>query len=561
MSFRTAFFAVVLAPFFAGPALAQSSFAQAVPPEKSALDRLNLKNEWTIQLPFDGRKDGVGVLQIVDDSQLFLQTRSGLLVAIDATTGARQWSYRYPAAYVITYRVAVNDRYVFAVNSMRLFCFHRYTGLMEFEYELPARPTAAPVVDSQIVYLVLGGTTVSAYRFPTLLAPQDEARGAGRPGPNVADTIATRYTTGGIQPRKVPEFDPVVPRPPLEFGEPITSSQSHPRPTPSLAALPTITPPYSLYNRKLMLSPSIGLVPSLRQPYELYPEYIRSNQRTPSITSSAVWRLQEQSSLRPKPAQPIVIWSYTSNYRIAFDPVLTDAVSALTPGRLWLVSDDRHSFALSTFDRAVQVVATYQDTISSPLAGPALAGGDGLFGFIGLSDGVVVAADLSRGTLDGPRVEWKANLGGLMNRKPIPTADAVYAAGEHSGVAKIDLLNGEILWRTHTDVDRVLAINQEYVYALDRFGTLMIFDRNRATDPARRRADPLARLSVAGFTAPVSNDQSDRILLASDSGTMICLRDASAKYLRPYHVAPPTKFPVKKAAAPAAAPAEAPKNP
>ncbi len=558
MSYRLASFAAFLALLTAGPAVAQSSYSQAAPPDKAALDRLNLKTEWTIQLPFDGRKDGVGLIQVVDDSQIFVQSRSGLLIALDAATGSRQWSYRYPAQYVSLYHVGVNDRYVFAVNSTRLFCFHRYTGLLEFDYELPARPTAAPVVDSQLVYLVLSGTTVTAYRFPTLLAPPEMARAPGN-GANVADTIATRYTTGGLEPPKRLEFETLPARPPSEFGEPVSQSQIYGKATPSLAALPSVTPPYSLYNRKLVLSPSIGLVPSLRQPYELRPDYLRDHQLTPSITNIPVYRILELSSLRPKPIQPMVVWSFPSSYRVAFDPVLTDSVSQSTPGRLWLMSDDKHSFAISRRDRSLQVVAKYQDTIGSPLAGPALVDGNGLFGFVGLTDGVVACVDLARGSLDGPRVEWKANIGGLMNRKPIPTADAVYAAGEHSGVAKIDMMSGEILWRTHTDVDRVLAINQEYVYARDRFGAMLIFDRKRATDPARRTATPLAKLDVSAFNAPVSNDQTDRIMLAADSGTMICLRDTSAKYLRPYRVAPPSKVPPRKEAN-AVPPVEEPKK-
>lgn len=183
-----------------------------------------------------------------------------------------------------------------------------------------------------------------------------------------------------------------------------------------------------------------------------------------------------------------------------------------------------------------------------------------MFGFVGLTDGIVACIDLARGTLDGPRVEWKANIGGLMNRKPIPTLDAVYAAGDHSGVAKVDLLTGEILWRTHTDVDRVLAINQDYVYARDRFGAMLIFDRKRATDPVRRISTPLAKIDLAGFNHPVSNDQTDRIMLAADSGTMICLRENSAKYLRPYHVAPPTRTPPRKDPNAVVPPVEEPKK-
>jgi hypothetical protein len=87
--------------------------------------------------------------------------------------------------------------------------------------------------------------------------------------------------------------------------------------------------------------------------------------------------------------------------------------------------------------------------------------------------------------------------------------------------------------------DFPLAVNDEFVYVRDRLGNLLVYDRRQATDPVTRRAEPLARMELPGFNVPVTNHQTDRILMAADNGVMICLRDASAKYVRPTRVAPP----------------------
>src|SRR5687768_8900927 len=72
-----------------------SVYTLAVAPDRADLDRLNLRAEWTAHLPLAGRQDGVAMVQVVDESQVFVQLRSGLLLALDPNTGAQQWGYRY----------------------------------------------------------------------------------------------------------------------------------------------------------------------------------------------------------------------------------------------------------------------------------------------------------------------------------------------------------------------------------------------------------------------------------------------------------------------------------
>jgi outer membrane protein assembly factor BamB len=546
----------------AGSAAGQSSvFSQAVPPDPAALERLRLRAEWTTALPLAGRSDAVGPVQVVDDTQVFVQTRSGLLVALDAATGAAQWTYQYPAKYVTLYPVAVNDRYVFAVNVKRLVCLHRYTGLVEFDFELPGQPSSGPAADSQVVYLVLNGIRVMAYRFPTLLAPPDLAArkppaGATNQPANPADEVARRYTVGGMKPLADPPFErPTIPAANPDI--PITGVSPFGR-TPSISALPLVTPPYTIYNRVLVKTPSVAVLPTLRQPYQFRPDYMRYNQRTPSVAviPPSVARLLELTNLRPRGVEPELIWSYGAPERLEYPPVLTDPPTMYAPGRVWMTGDRRQLLAVSRVDRAPQIDYQLSGDVSAPLAGPAVLGGDTLLGFVGLVNGTLVAVDLLRGSPDGPRIEWRANVGGLLDHTPVPTADAVFAAGNQTGVARVDLSTGSVVWRTDPTTNRVLAVNDEFVYARDQAGRLQVFDRRRPTDPQTRRAAPLAQLDVSSFNRPVTNARTDRIFLAADSGTMICLRDASPKYARPVVVAPPNRLPPKKdpAAADPAAP-------
>ena len=128
---------------------------------------------------------------------------------------------------------------------------------------------------------------------------------------------------------------------------------------------------------------------------------------------------------------------------------------------------------------------------------------------------------------------------------------------EKMGV-KVDALSGNVIWRTESIADRVLAVNEEFAYVQDRLGNLLVYDARKPTDPETLSSVPLARLPVVGFNVPVTNAATDRLFLTADSGMLVCLRDASAKYARPVRTG---VQPIVTVAAPAKAAPAAPPPP
>ena len=538
----------------------------AVPPDKLFLDRLNLKSEWNAVVPLQGGRDGIATVQVVDAAQVFAQTRSGLLVAFDAVTGAKQWAYRYPAEYVTMYPVGVNDDFVFAVNVARLMCFNRLTGVVEFDFELPGAATVGPIADKELVYVTLNGTRLLAYTFPPVLRAVNKAKAEDVVRPkNPADAVAGRYgTAANFSGLRDAEFNRLYYPQERKADIGIGGGQN----TPSISALPSVTPPYTMDNRGLYVTPSISALPTLRQPYSLKPDYMKYNQRTPSIQvlPPSVARAAELANFRPRGVEPKLRWSHSTGRRYDNPPLLTDFESVTNTAdlpvitRLWATTDGPNVEALDKRTQRTQVVARMQDSVASPMAGPAPVGTDRL-GFVGLRDGSVVAINLLQGGQLGPRIEWRASVGGYQNHKPVAARDAVFASGEQSGTAKIDIATGEVVWRTEGGADQVLAVNDEFVYLKDRAGYLVIHDRARPTDVATKRSLPLARLDVKDFGVDVTNDKTDRLFLASDNGLLVCLRDASAKYARPVPLvppAPPAAVQPPKQDAPAVTPEPAP---
>ena len=546
---------------------ASAVYSQAFPPEKPALDRLNLRTEWTAYVPLDGRSDGLATVQVIDAGQVFAQTRSGLLVAIDAISGAKQWTFRYPRPYSNIYPVGVTKQFVFAVNVAQIYCFHRYTGLLEFSFELPGSASSGPVADDQDFFVVLGGNQLAAYRYPHSIKIDPETkkpvdlnsepdsgpglaaggrtvRGGAR-AENPADQVARRYAARFLPPAfEEPTFEETRFAPKNNFyAEEYGGLNQR---TASISSLPQVTPPYS--GHRYVTTPSINMLPSLRQPYQSRPSFMLYNQRTPSIVMlpPSVARVEELSNLRPKPVEPKHRWKLLSSRRITIEPIHTNPLDSLASPLVWLTTQDRMVFAVSKKDRSIQVVANTSGIPVAPGAGPMLYGQEQLLGFFPLDDGTLLGLDLTAGDTRTPSVHFRAYVGGRLNHPVVPTRfGGIYASGENVGITRVDTDTGDVTWRTASSDDRLLAVNEEHAYVMNHRGEMLIYDAQRPYDPITRQARPLSRLDLTGFNLPITNDQTDRIYLGADNGLLICMRSNSAKYLKPLSVAPPRLLPPK----------------
>jgi hypothetical protein len=342
---------------------------------------------------------------------------------------------------------------------------------------------------------------------------------------NPVDELTRRYPPpGAIRTNDPNGFDAPIRRAPL--AEVPVGGMTGSR-TPSLTVLPRITPPYTIEGGPL--SPSLSTLPTLRQPYRLRDASQRDIQRTPSIGTipPSVAAGLALADLRPRGVEPGVRWEYGLPDRVIFTPTLT-------PLRVWVATSNGTLLAISKVDKALQVSERAPASVAAP------PGQAGTMGYIPLSDGQLLAIELVQGNRTaGLALRWRANIGGLLNRRPVVTPDAVYASGDDSGVTRIDRATGDVTWQGDRSADTILALNQEFVYVRDRQGRLQIYDARRATDPASRRSIALTGVNLSEFNVPITNTVSDRLYLGANNGLIVCLRDASAKYARPVPVGPP----------------------
>jgi hypothetical protein len=531
---------LVLAVALPVPAQVSNVYSRALPPDKAVLERLNLKIEWMANIPVEGRRDALTQIQPIDD-QIFVQTRTGMLIAGDARTGQLQWFVQLGnGEYANTYPVAANSQYVFVAHVTKLHAFHRYTGVVEFVTDLKSQPTAGLAADETGVYCVLGMRTgnSSAHRIVVYDLPRPIAIAAAPKGPvdpnkppvkdpkvqNPVDNLMTRYAPEHMSRTNIPEvFEPSAYAKVAEMpvGGGLSGSRS-----PSLSALPRITPPYTLVNG--YTSPSLNTLPSLRQPYHLRNDYMRDIQQSPSIgvIPPSVAASLALTDLRPKNVEPPMRWEYGFTTQLLFAPFLT-------PTRVWATTDGKAVIALNKRDKKVEAIESFADPVS------ALPGRAGLSTYVPLGSGYLIGIDASSGSLaGGANVLWRTAVGGIGNRTPYVTEKFVYAQGDNSGIVCLGRKEGDIVWRSDDNADRIIGANHEFLYVRDRQGKFLVFDAKRATDPDHKRSSPLAGLDLSEFNVHVVNTASDRVYLAADNGLIVCLRDMNPKYARPVRISP-----------------------
>lgn len=533
--------ALALLLSLAGLSSAQQPHAIPQPPAKSVLDRLNLRQEWAIHLPLEGKRDAVTMIQSLDD-QLFVQTRTGHLLAVDAATGRLQWSASLgDGRFTTTYPVAVNSRLVFVVHVTKLYALYRYTGLVEFQMDLETMPTAGLSADENMLYAVLairpgygGSTRLEVYQLPRPIPVPVTAAGKdvirGDTPPNPVDTLMQRYPTSGVPRTDMPEVES-TPRPSLRT---VPSGSFAGSTTPSLAVAQTVNPPY--YLESGARTPELLTVPSLRQPYRIFGNDGRAVQHTASVAviPPSVAAALSLSDLRPKGVRPTKLVELALTSRILY-PLL------LTPLRAWAATDSEELIAASTKQRVREV---YYRATALVSATPGQAGD---MGYFPLADGNLLAIDLNTGNLvGGANVIWRSTVGGLMDHPPLVTRDAIYASGENSGVARIDRTTGKVLWKSESSADTVLASTDDFVYVRNNQGRMLMYDTRQVLDPSLGRVRPLTGADLPAFNVPFTNTVTDRLYLAADNGLLVCLREATPKYSRPVRMAPDPPKPVEK---------------
>jgi outer membrane protein assembly factor BamB len=233
--------------------------------------------------------------------------------------------------------------------------------------------------------------------------------------------------------------------------------------------------------------------------------------------------------------QPLPVWKYVSESRLEGAPLLT--------GESIIVTDTNGTtFVLAKANHELRARIPAEAPVSAPLAQY------GETAYVASHDGNLYAYDAGSLTLT-----WRFTAGLPIVRKPALNDDDVYVGVDHFGLCRLERGTGREVWRNR-EASRFLAANKKFVYAAAPDGRLLVLDR------ARGRL--LGSYDAREFVVPVSNEWTDRLLLASHDGLLLCLHDRDRDYRTPMRMkkAEETAAPKPEAKPPADKGEEKPKD-
>ncbi len=120
---------------------------------------------------------------------------------------------------------------------------------------------------------------------------------------------------------------------------------------------------------------------------------------------------------------------------------------------------------------------------------------------------------------------WRFAAQSAINVSPLVTDADLFVPVSNGGLYRLERTTGKVRWSNSTAV-KFLATNQQFAYALDRVGNMLVLDYVRG--------NTMATWDVRDWLLPLANDLTDRIYLASNDGQIMCLRHRD--FVRPLAV-------------------------
>jgi len=126
------------------------------------------------------------------------------------------------------------------------------------------------------------------------------------------------------------------------------------------------------------------------------------------------------------------------------------------------------------------------------------------------------------------RVKWSFSSGAPIRQQPIGVGKQLFAIPHREGLVSISIASGFVQWQ-QKQATEFLAASETRVYASDISNNLLILDRSTG--------DIIGVMPMRGFTLRVNNDRTDRIVLGTESGTFMGLRETGSEFPL-YHLYP-----------------------
>lgn len=202
-------------------------------------------------------------------------------------------------------------------------------------------------------------------------------------------------------------------------------------------------------------------------------------------------------------------WFYRTRGDIVSAPVITPSSAAWTThdGRLF-VSNANQPEILFRLETNSQFASSCAYLVPGQL-------------FVASMNGYVYAIDEKR-----EAILWESSTGKRIVQAPMAIEDQLFLVSSDKTLICLDNKVGETQWSI-PKINRVLAVSDRRVYVVDANHRFAVMDKKDG-----RRLGPSFKLKTR---FPIANTNTDRVYLASATGTLMCLREMDAAWPKIYN--------------------------
>lgn len=209
----------------------------------------------------------------------------------------------------------------------------------------------------------------------------------------------------------------------------------------------------------------------------------------------------------PQYTQETISWRYRTSKEIVIPAVPDGSLVAFASrnGSIYIVAaeDRKLKFQFETDARLSAPIVHYGDTLM-------VASEDSSFYSLNARSGKPV---------------WQFTTGNVIRKAPVLIDDEVYLLPERDSLYKLSAETGQPVWpQPFPKIVDFLAAGSEWVYVVDNQNNLVVL--SRATGSAQ------AAFPLNNFTKHLTNDRSDRIYVATESGLVMCLHQLGRDFPR-----------------------------
>lgn len=208
-------------------------------------------------------------------------------------------------------------------------------------------------------------------------------------------------------------------------------------------------------------------------------------------------------NLLPQWSYESLVWRYKTAKEVTTPPISTGRV-------VEFASRDRSLYSV-TADRREQI---FQFETDAPISAPMVRSEDRLY--MASEDFNFYCLNSENGT-----VLWEFVSGLPVRKAPVVIGQDVFLLPDRGGVYSLSKVTGKQKWWRPRGTE-FIAATTKLVFLSDSLGNIVMVDRADGT--------PVGVLPMRDFTVRMSNDRTDRLFLATESGLVISIRDSSREF-------------------------------